>query len=55
MIETTHRLCYGQVSVYFPILHKDMITKDFERALILKRCNGKIYERYYRYRFLCIL
>ncbi|PPS21751.1 cyclic nucleotide-binding protein [Brachyspira murdochii] len=34
MIETTHRLCYGQVSVYFPILHKDMITKDFERALI---------------------
>ena len=34
MIETTHRLCYGQVSVYFPILHKDMITKDLERALI---------------------
>lgn len=34
MIETTHRLCYGQVSVYFPILHKDMITKDFEKALI---------------------
>ena len=34
MIETTHRLCYGQVSVYFPILHKDMVTKDFERALI---------------------
>ncbi|WP_300369996.1 Crp/Fnr family transcriptional regulator [Brachyspira sp.] len=34
MIETTHRLCYGQVSIYFPILHKDMITKDFERALI---------------------
>ena len=36
MIETTHRLCYGQVSIYFPILHKDMITKDFERALIRK-------------------
>ena len=34
MIETTHRLCYGQVSIYFPILHKDMITKDFEKALI---------------------
>ena len=34
MIETTHRLCYGQVSIYFPILHKDMITKDFENALI---------------------
>ncbi len=34
MIETTHRLCYGQVSIYFPILHKDMITKDFDRALI---------------------
>lgn len=36
MIETTHRLCYGQVSIYFPILHKDMVTKDFEKALIRK-------------------
>lgn len=34
MIETTHRLCYGQISVYFPILHKDMIIKDFKDSLI---------------------
>lgn len=34
MIQTTQRLCYGQISVYFPILHSDMIVKDFEDALI---------------------
>ena len=41
MIETTQRLCYGQISIYFPILHKDMITKDFERAFIKKELMEK--------------
>lgn len=34
MIQTTQRLCYGQISVYFPILHSDMIIKDFDDSLI---------------------
>ena len=34
MIQTTQRLCYGQVSVYFPILHSDMIIKDFDASLL---------------------
>lgn len=36
MILTTHRLCYGQVSVYFPILYSDMITKDIKSAYVSK-------------------
>ncbi len=34
MIQTTQRLCYGQISVYFPILHSDMIIKDLDASLI---------------------
>ena len=34
MIQTTQRLCYGQVSVYFPILHSDMIIKEFDASLL---------------------
>ncbi|NTV89635.1 MAG: hypothetical protein HGA22_04635 [Clostridiales bacterium] len=28
MIKINHRICYGQTSIYFPVLHKDMITRD---------------------------
>lgn len=34
MISTTQRLCYGQISVYFPILHKDMIIKDLYQSMV---------------------
>lgn len=34
MIQTTQRLCYGQISVYFPILHSDMIIKDLDASLV---------------------
>lgn len=36
MISTTQRLCYGQISVYFPIIHKDMIVKDLNESLVRK-------------------
>ena len=41
MIETTQRLCYGQVSVYFPILHSDMIIKDFNASLVRRETMEK--------------
>ena len=44
MIQTTQRLCYGQISVYFPILHSDMIIKDFKDALIKREAIEKTIE-----------
>ncbi|MCX8128763.1 MAG: cyclic nucleotide-binding domain-containing protein [Clostridia bacterium] len=34
MFKTNHRLCYGQISIYVPILHDEMITRDLSKALI---------------------
>ena len=34
MFKTTQRLCHGQLGVYFPILHKEMITRNLEQAQI---------------------
>lgn len=34
MLRTNQRLCHGQLSVYFPILHNEMITKDLKKALV---------------------
>lgn len=34
LFKTTQRLTSGQISVYFPILHADMITRDLERSLV---------------------
>ncbi len=36
MITTTNRLCYGQISVYVPTLHKDMITTNLQNCFITK-------------------
>ena len=32
MLKTNHKLCHGQISVYFPIQHRDMATRDFTKA-----------------------
>ncbi|MCX7708261.1 MAG: hypothetical protein N2484_00255 [Clostridia bacterium] len=31
---TNHRVCHGQTSIYFPILHNDMISRDLSKALV---------------------
>jgi len=36
MLKKNQRLCFGQLSVYSPVLHSDMITKDLNRAFISK-------------------
>lgn len=36
MVKTNHKLCQGQISLYFPILHKDMITRDLEKSYVTK-------------------
>ncbi len=37
MVKTTQRLCYGQLSVHFPVLHQDMFVKEMENALVAKK------------------
>lgn len=34
MIKTNQKVCHGQMSSYFPILHKDIITRDLEKAVL---------------------
>ncbi|MEK6796673.1 MAG: cyclic nucleotide-binding domain-containing protein [Spirochaetota bacterium] len=36
MFRSTHRLCYGQISTYFPVLHKDMIIRDLTQSLLTR-------------------
>ena len=34
MFKTTHKLCYGQISTYFPVLHNDMLPNDISRIVV---------------------
>ncbi|MBE7410765.1 MAG: hypothetical protein L6Q54_11935 [Leptospiraceae bacterium] len=34
VFKSVHKLCYGTPSVYFPVLHKDMVTKLFSKSKI---------------------
>jgi hypothetical protein len=34
MLKTNQKLCHGQMSTYFPIIHSDIITRDLEKAFI---------------------
>lgn len=34
MIKTNQKVCHGQISSYFPILHKDIITRDLEKSVL---------------------
>lgn len=34
MFKSNHRVCYGQPSTYFPIIHKDIFVRDLDKALI---------------------
>jgi len=34
MFKTNHRICHGQISVYFPILNDSMISRDLSKALV---------------------
>jgi len=34
MFKTNHKVCYGQPSTYFPILHKDIFIRDLDKSLV---------------------
>lgn len=34
MVKTNQKVCHGQMSSYFPVLHKDIITRDLEKAVL---------------------
>ena len=34
MLKTNQKVCHGHMSSYFPILHKDIITRDLEKAVV---------------------
>ncbi len=34
MLKTNHRLCYGQISAYVPVLHQQMITRDLDKSYV---------------------
>lgn len=34
MLKTNQKVCHGQMSSYFPILYKDIITRDLEKAVV---------------------
>lgn len=34
MFKTTQKLCHGQISAYFPIIHNEMIMKDPSKSMI---------------------
>jgi hypothetical protein len=40
MLKTNHRLCYGQISAYVPVLHQQMITRDLKVL-----CNARKSQR----------
>ncbi|NJD02317.1 MAG: hypothetical protein FIA99_06920 [Ruminiclostridium sp.] len=48
MLKTNHKLCHGQISVYFPVLHKEMIIRDLAKTRItpekIKESMEKILE-----------
>jgi hypothetical protein len=34
MIKTNQKVCHGQMSSYFPILHKDIITRELDKSVV---------------------
>ncbi|MCX7771560.1 MAG: hypothetical protein N2376_00415 [Clostridia bacterium] len=34
MLKTNQKVCHGHMGSYFPVLHKDMITRDLEKAVV---------------------
>ncbi len=40
MVRSTNKLCYGQISVYVPTLHRDMIASDLTNAFLTKERLG---------------
>ncbi len=42
MIRSTNKLCYGQISVYVPTLHKDMILTDLTGSFLTREKLGSI-------------
>lgn len=36
MMKTNFKLSQGQIALFFPILHRDMITRDLEKAFVTK-------------------
>lgn len=36
MLSNAQKICYGQISIYAPVLHKDMIVKDMSQSFVTK-------------------
>lgn len=34
MLKTNQKVCHGHISSYFPILHRDIITRDLEKSIV---------------------
>lgn len=45
MFKINQRVCHGQISVYFPILHSEMITRDLSRAYITQEMIDEAIEK----------
>lgn len=45
MLKTNHKLCQGQISLYFPILHRDMITRDLGKAFLTREAISESLNR----------
>lgn len=56
MLKPNQKICHGHISSYFPILHKDMITRDLEKCAVtpdrisaaLERLLNIDYSAFYR-------
>lgn len=48
MVRINHKLCYGHISAYFPVLNKSMIIRDLHKAMVtpeaVNQCIEKILE-----------
>ena len=43
MFKTNHKLCYGQISTYFPILHNETMPNDISKvAVTIKKINESL-------------
>jgi len=45
MIKTNHKLCYGHITSYFPVLNKSMIIKDLPKAIVTPDAVNECIER----------
>ena len=48
MFRTNNKLCHGQISMYFPVLHREMITRELSKSIVtpelVSECLDRILE-----------